>query len=295
MSLAQIQKLEEEFIQLAQKASKYSVAIESDKAIGSGIVIFPDAILTNHHVIKYHKKRLRIITHDSKVINADSVFWDKKSDLAIIFVSDLNLIPGQIKDTNKLKRGQFIFSLGNQYGLGKKGELSFSYGIISGFDRSIKSGTIKNYSYYEELIQTDLPIVPGNSGGGLFDLDGNIVGINCLTEHGSKKIGFAIPINTRTKLIIKNLYKKKKIEYGFLGINFKNTAVGAKVTKIIPKTAASQCDIKPGDIILKYRNSRILNRQELSKKIKATPKGERVKIQLLRNHKIKIVEIFIGD
>jgi len=287
-----LDNFQKEFIEIASNCSKFSVAVETGRVVGSGIIIGTGIVLTNSHIVDRRYDKITIIGYDGSKRNATNMIMDSKSDLAIIFVDTSGLKIATIKNTKDNKLGQLVVTLGNQYGLGKKGKLSFSYGAISGFDREVKPHNNTNNAYYDELIQTTIPLVPGNSGGGLFDIDSNLIGINCLADTNFRKIGFAIPIDTRTRFIINNLWNKKKIKYGFFGITLGNTKLGIKIKSIIPNTAASKCDIKKGDIIIKYRDSMVTNWQDLSKKIGATPIGEKVSIEIIRNNKTKIVEIF---
>ena len=180
-------------------------------ALGSGFILDEEGyILTNSHVIE-NASEITVILHDNTPLAAVLVGTDKKTDLALIKVdTNRKLTPVKFGDSDKIRVGDWILAIGNPFGLGG----SVTAGIISAKSRDIASGP------YDNFIQTDASINQGSSGGPMFNLQGEVIGINTAifsTTGGSMGIGFAIPAN-QAHFVIKQLKEQGKVTRGWIGI-----------------------------------------------------------------------------
>jgi len=273
-----LQDIEKEVIELVERVIPSVVPVVSFAGVGTGVVIADGIVLTNQHVVGNHKQVQIIGNKRSRF--SDLIVTDPKSDLAVIHVDTKGLKVAKLKYSEGLKRGQLTIAIGNPYGIGNRGNLIVSQGIIGGLGVSIYIDPV----YYGEMIQTTSSIHPGNSGGPLFNISGEVIGINTAIQHDVKNIGFAIPFNTRTRSIIQSLMDNKKIEYAVLGINITNSSTGVKVTKVFSGSVAAKIGLKKGDIILKYREADLRNVEDLMLRVKATPVQEAVEITIKRQN-----------
>ena len=178
------------------------------RSLGSGFIIEKEGlILTNNHVIEGAEK-IQVILANKERFDAKVVGRDAKTDIAVIRIDAKTSLPSvSLGDSAKLKVGDWVIAVGNPFGLGH----TITAGIVSAKGRIIGAGP------YDNFIQTDAAINPGNSGGPLFNLKGEVVGINTAIVSSGQGIGFAIPINL-AKEIIKQLEKKGRVVRGWLGV-----------------------------------------------------------------------------
>ncbi len=234
---------------------------------GSGVIYKHDEtkneyyVITNHHVVEDSDK-LSVVLPDNRNYDAILLGSDKRTDLAVIkFSSDKIFTIVDLADSDVLKSGQFAIAIGNPLGYDYYGSVTF--GVISGLDRYkyIDFDEDGTPEFYTSLIQHDVPISPGNSGGALFDINGNLIGINNMksVEENVDNIGFAIPSNTVIKVasILETDGIIRRPSLGIKGGDLEDIN-GAYISEIIPNTSAYYSDLKPGDIIIKY-NSVIIN------------------------------------
>jgi len=190
----------------------FSLNSEKTLSLGSGIIISDNGyILTNEHVSggKYSKCYVNIA--ETKGEYPGTVVWaDSDIDLAIIKIDRLGLTTAKLGDSDKIRIGSPVYAIGNPIGL--EFERTVTAGIISAVDRTIKITENEEYSYMEDLIQTDAGINSGNSGGPLINQNGEVIGINSVKIEEASNIGFAIPINL-VKPIIEKIIKDRNI-YG---------------------------------------------------------------------------------
>ena len=268
-------------------------------ALGSGFILDEEGyILTNSHVIE-NASEITVILHDNTPLAAVLVGTDKKTDLALIKVdTNRKLTPVKFGDSDKIRVGDWILAIGNPFGLGG----SVTAGIISAKSRDIASGP------YDNFIQTDASINQGSSGGPMFNLQGEVIGINTAifsTTGGSMGIGFAIPAN-QAHFVIKQLKEQGKVTRGWIGIkiqphaddiaksldlNEKQVIIISGVTEGSP---AKQAGIEAGDILLSVNNQPTGNTQNFSRLIAESPIGSEIEVSLWRNNqrlnkKIKIL------
>jgi len=266
-------------------------------ALGSGFIIDEKGIvITNNHVIKGAEDifvRVNGKNFKAKVLGADSGM-----DLAVLKIkSDNNFQPVKFGDSDNARIGDWVIAIGNPFGLGG----TVTSGIISARNRSI------GLSRYEDFIQTDASINQGNSGGPLFNMEGDVIGINTaiLGQSGSIGIGFAIPSNSAKK-VINQLIEFGETKRGWLGVRIQfvskeiaeveklDTARGALVASVAENSPSDKAGIKAGDIILEFDGRKINEMVELPKIVAETEVGKKVKVKLWRNKRELTKDIVIG-
>src|SRR5687768_3463930 len=203
-------------------ADKLSTFLDTvDRTVGTGFVVDPDGyIVTNDHVVG-KAEQLWVTTDDHKVYPAIVVGSDPRADIAILKIPATNLPTVTFSEAGPVRRGQWTIALGNPYGLSVGGDMCMSVGIVSATGRSLPKLSGKEDRLYSDLIQTTAQINPGNSGGPLFDLRGEVIGINTaviLPQKSTNGIGFAIPANERVMWIVESLKAGREVVYGFLGV-----------------------------------------------------------------------------
>ena len=268
------------------------------KSLGSGVIIDKKKgyILTNNHVVaKADEIKVRL-TND-KIYDAKIVGRDPKTDIALIQIENAKDLPQEAKlgDSDAIRVGDWVIAIGNPFGLGH----TVTAGIISAKGRIIGAGP------YDDFLQTDAAINPGNSGGPLFNMKGEVIGINtAIVAHG-QGIGFAIPSNM-AKAIAEQLIKTGKVVRGWLGVMIQEITPeladsigykgnkGALIADVLDKGPAKKAGLKRGDVILKFDNKVIDNAHTLSRVVSSTPPGKKVKLVIWRDGKEKTVEVKIG-
>ncbi len=267
-------------------------------ALGSGFIIDSKGILvTNNHVIQGAEDILVIVDGD-KEYKAKVIGSDPLSDLAVLKIeSQDRFIPVKFGDSDKARIGDWVIAIGNPFGLGG----TVTSGIISARNRSI------GLSRYEDYIQTDASINQGNSGGPLFNMDGDVIGINTAIfgRQGNIGIGFSIPSNSAKK-IIDQLIKYGETKRGWLGVRIQivtkeiaeveklDTARGALVASVAEDSPSDKAGIKAGDIILEFNGIAIKEMKELPKIVAQTEVGKLVNVKIWRNKKEITKRIKLG-
>ncbi len=270
------------------------------QSLGSGFIIDKKGfIITNNHVIE-NAEKIMVILQDDKSFEAEVVGKDPKTDVALLKINPKNTKLKAVKfgDSNNLRVGDWVMAIGNPFGFGG----TVTAGIVSARGRNIGGS-------YDDYIQTDASINRGNSGGPLFDMKGNVVGINTAIfsqSGGSVGIGFAVSSNL-AKQVSDQLRKYGRTKRGWLGVliqqitkeiadslGLKNTH-GALVSSATENGPAYKAGIKSGDIILKFNDIKIKNMNELPKVVAGTPVGKSVKVEIWRNGKIKTLNVKLGE
>ena len=191
-----------------------------DRTVGTGFIVDSDGyIVTNDHVVA-STDHIWVTTDDHHVYPAIVVGSDPRADLAVLKIPATNLPAVHFSDAAP-RRGQWTVALGNPYGLAGSGGMSVSVGVVSATGRSLPKLSSKEDRLYTDLIQTTAQINPGNSGGPLFDVHGNVIGINAaviLPQKLTNGIGFAIPVTARVRHVIQDLKEGREIVYGWLGV-----------------------------------------------------------------------------
>lgn len=266
-------------------------------SLGSGFIISSDGyIFTNNHVIEKADK-IKVILSDGKQYDAEVKGQDANTDIALIKISAKEKLPFvQLGDSDKLRVGDWVFAIGNPFGL----EHTVTAGIVSAKGRVIGSGP------YDNFIQTDASINPGNSGGPLFNLDGEVVGINTAIVAQAQGIGFAIPVNM-AKSILHDLKTKGSVTRGWLGLSVQDITDdmaenlklkekhGALVGNVFEGDPAAQAGIKTGDIIVEIDGRRIKNTHELLGTVATLPVGKKIAVRVLRDGKEMSFQVNVAE
>ena len=267
-------------------------------ALGSGFIIDQKGIVvTNNHVIQDADDIIVRVNGDqefkAKVLGADPLM-----DIAVLQLeTDKKFIPVAFGNSDKARIGDWVIAIGNPFGLGG----TVTAGIISARNRSI------GLSRYEDFIQTDASINSGNSGGPLFDMDGNVIGINTaiLGRNGSIGIGFSIPSNS-AQLVINQLLEFGETKRGWLGVRIQDVTKeiadvekldkprGALVASVAENSPSEKAGIKSGDIILEFNGKKINQMKELPAIVAKTQVGKNVEVKIWRDKKAIIKNVILG-
>ncbi len=270
------------------------------QSLGSGFVIDPSGIIiTNNHVID-KADEVMIKMHDGREFKAVVIGKDSKLDLAVLKVETDKPLPYvKFGDDSKSRIGDWVLAIGNPYSLGG----TITAGIISARNRDINSGP------YDKYIQTDAAINRGNSGGPMFNMDGEVIGINTAIfsrSGGNIGIGFAIPSN-QAQHVISQLRKYGHTKRGRIGISFQQVTDdiaeslgmeeghGALVSSVVEGGPADKAGILAGDIIIEYEGEVIKKRNELPIWVANTEIGKKVKLVVLRKGKRKKLTLVIDE
>ena len=267
-------------------------------ALGSGFIIDENGtVITNNHVIK-GADDIFVKVNGKKDYKAKIIGADPLSDIAVLKIETGDKFkPVKFGNSDDSRIGDWVIAIGNPFGLGG----TVTSGIISARNRSI------GLSRYEDYIQTDASINQGNSGGPLFNLSGDVIGINTaiLGQSGSIGIGFAIPSNSAQK-VIDQLIKFGETKRGWLGVRIQivdkdiaeslklDRARGALVASVAKGSPSEKGGIKDGDVILEFDGKLINEMKELPKIVAETEVGKKVKVKLWRNQKELTKEIILG-
>ena len=267
-------------------------------ALGSGFIIDAKGIVvTNNHVID-GAEDIVVQVNGEKKFNAKVIGADPLSDIAVLQLDTREkFIPVKFGDSDKARIGDWVIAIGNPFGLGG----TVTSGIISARNRSI------GLSRYEDYIQTDASINSGNSGGPLFNMDGDVIGINTaiLGRSGNVGIGFSIPSNS-AKIVIDQLIEFGETKRGWLGVRIQdvtkeiaevenlNEPRGALVASVAPNSPSEKAGVKAGDIILEFNGETIKEMKELPIIVARTEVGKKVKVKIWRNKKEIVKTITLG-
>ena len=267
-------------------------------ALGSGFIIDKKGIVvTNNHVIQ-DAKDIIVRVNGDKEFKAKVIGSDPLSDIALLQLETKEeFIPVRFGDSDKARIGDWVIAIGNPFGLGG----TVTSGIISARNRSI------GLSRYEDYIQTDASINSGNSGGPLFDMNGDVIGINTaiLGRSGSIGIGFSIPSNS-AKIVIDQLIKFGETKRGWLGVRIQDVTKeiadvenldkprGALVASVAENSPSDKAGVKAGDIILEFNGEVIQEMKQLPIIVARTEVGKKVQVKIWRNKKELIKNITLG-
>ena len=270
-------------------------------ALGSGFIIDAKGIVvTNNHVIKGAEDIIIRVEGDTEYIEykAKVIGADPLSDIAVLKIeSNDKFLPVKLGDSDKARIGDWVIAIGNPLGLSG----TVTSGIISARNRNI------GLSRYEDYIQTDASINQGNSGGPLFNMEGDVIGINTaiLGREGNIGIGFAIPSNSAKK-VIDQLIEFGETKRGWLGVRIQQVTKeiadvekldeprGALVASVAENSPSDKAGVKAGDIILEFDGTNIKEMTELPKIVAQTKVGKIVEVKIWRNKKELTKKITLG-
>jgi serine protease Do len=254
---------------------------------GSGVIIREDGtIVTNNHVVGEDTTEANIRLSDKSTMIARVMGRDKETDIAVLKIqSDRKFPAAKFGNSHDLKVGQWVLAVGNPMGLDR----TVTLGVISGIGRERL-----NLSRYENFIQTDAAINPGNSGGPLFNLRGEVIGINTAIIHMAQGIGFSIPADMVSR-VVDQLVSQGRVVRGWLGVGIQSLTKelaeqfgitegrGVLVNEVYENDPAHLAGIKPGDIILSVDDSPVDSPNQLSRLVARVGPGDNATIRLLRD------------
>ncbi len=268
-------------------------------SLGSGVIVSPSGyILTNHHVIETADE-VEVALIDGRKAKAKLIGSDPETDLAVLKINLKNVPAMVFGQSQHVKVGDVVLALGNPFGVGQ----SVTMGIVSALSRS---GV--GINTFEDFIQTDAAVNPGNSGGALVDTSGNLIGINTAIysrSGGSLGIGFAIPIHV-TSQIMEKIIQSGSVIRGWLGVSmqdlteelaesfgFENLS-GALIASILKDGPADKAGIKPGDILIAIEGKPLKNSSETLNLVAALSPGDTVTVTVVRSKQEKSFPVKVG-
>lgn len=265
---------------------------------GSGVIIDQEGhIATNNHVVG-DSSEVEVRLFDKTKLIAQVVGKDPDTDLAILKVTtDHPLVGAPFGDSSKVRVGQWVLAVGNPFGLDR----TVTLGVVSGIGRDNI-----NLSRYENFIQTDASINPGNSGGPLFNLRGEVIGINTAIINFAQGIGFAIPSNM-AKQVLHQLLASGKVLRGWLGVGLQPLTAdlakkfgvtegeGVLINEVFESDPAAVAGIKPGDIITKIDGNTVDTPNRLSRLVASLPPGATTKVEVVRDGQRLLVIVALSE
>mgnify|MGYP001204334919 CR=1 FL=1 len=268
-------------------------------SLGSGFVVDPNGIIiTNNHVIE-EADEITVTFSDGAKLDAELIGRDPKTDLAVLKVRSKKRLPFvSLGDSDKARVGDWVIAIGNPFGLGG----SLSAGVISAINRDINAGP------YDSFIQTDAAINRGNSGGPLFNMRGEVIGVNSAIispSGGSVGIGFSIPSNL-AKTVTAQLQNFGETRRGWLGVRIQQVtdelaeglslgkARGALVSEISPDGPAEKGGVKVGDVIVRFDGKPVPTMRDLPRIVAETTIDKPVQVEVIRRGKSRMLKIVTG-
>jgi serine protease Do len=269
------------------------------RGAGSGFIVSSDGyILTNAHVVK-GADEVEVKLIDKRKFSAKVVGADSRTDVAVIRITASNLPTVKLGDPDKLRVGEAVAAIGSPFGF----ENSVTAGIVSAKGRSLPSES------YVPYIQTDVPINPGNSGGPLFNMRGEVVGINSQIysrSGGYQGVSFAIPIDVAMD-VAEQLKSAGKVSRGWLGVVIQEVTAdlaesfgldrprGALVSQVQPDSPAAKAGLQPADVILQFDGRPVENSGDLPRMVGMAKPGAKIPLQVWRKGRTQDVTVTLGE
>lgn len=270
------------------------------QALGSGFLVDRSGyIVTNNHVIE-NASTVNAVLQDGRELEATLVGTDPKTDLALLKVESNGDLPAlQFGNSDDARVGDWVLAIGNPFGLGG----SATAGIISARGRDIQSGP------YDDYLQIDAPINSGNSGGPVFNADGEVIGVNTAIyspNGGNVGIGFAIP-SKQVQTVIAELKSSGIVHRGWLGVQIQDidddlasslgldNASGALIADVVDDSPASKADLRVGDVITNFGGEEISSAKSLSIAVANAGPSDKVPVKIWRDGKNKTVKVKLGE
>jgi serine protease Do len=267
------------------------------KALGSGFLVDGKGhVVTNAHVVD-GAKEVKVKLADEREYSAKVVGRDQRLDLAVLELAGAKDTQGtSLGSSADLRVGEYVVAIGNPFGLGN----TVTMGIVSAKDRAIGAGP------YDDFIQTDASINPGNSGGPLFNLKGEVVGINTAINPNGQGIGFAIPVDA-LKDVLEPLINNGRVDRGYLGVLIQPVDAalakalgiegtrGALVAEVVPGGAADRAGMKSGDVIVGVDGTNVPSSEELPRIVARHAPGTHAKVDVVRNGKRQALDVGLDE
>ncbi len=268
---------------------------------GSGVIIAPDGfVLTNHHVVE-GAEDVQVRLTDGRSFSAHLVGSDPATDLAVVRAEASNLPTAELGDSDSLRVGQLVIAIGNPLGF----QSTVSTGVISALGRALRSQAGR---LIENVIQTDVPLNPGNSGGPLVDSRGRVIGINTAMIFMAQGISFAVPVNT-VKWVVGELVTRGKVRRAYLGIAGQVRPIGRRIQRHLELQAATavevvsveeegpahQAGVREGDLMLNVDGKSVASVDDIHRLLTGWTGGSPLSLTILRNGERLQVQIIPGE
>ena len=272
---------------------------------GSGTIISDEGhILTNEHVVR-GAESIEVVYHTGRVVPAVVVGADARSDLAVLSAARGAPRVARRGDWASVRQGQWTLVLGNPFGLAGDGRASLSVGVIANLHRRLPGLGEADDRLYDDMIQTTAPIHPGNSGGPVFNIRGELLGVvtamhvRSVDDEGA---GFAIPLSPENWARVERLMRGERVDYGYLGLSVRAPAPGevactqeggAAIDRIEPSGPAKDAGLRPGDVIIRYDGAAVVAPEDLVRLVGRTPVGTLANVAFCRGGAVLSVLIRI--
>jgi S1-C subfamily serine protease len=272
-----------------------------NESAGSGLIVAPDGfILTNNHVVE-SRGEVEVALTDGQALTARIVGTDEFTDLAVVRVSAGGLPHGELGDSDRLRVGQVAIAIGNPFGF----QNTVSAGVVSALGRSLRS---KKGRLIENVIQTDVALNPGNSGGPLVDSRGRVIGINTAMIYMAQGISFSIPVNT-ARWVVGELVNHGRVRRAFLGIGAlarpisrrqqlsleKISSTVVQIVSVDPDGPTAASGIREGDFVLEIEGREVASPDDIHRMLSKLSVGGKVGVTILRNRKRIDFTIVLGE
>lgn len=273
-------------------------AEQRTRGVGSGFIIDADGyIVTNNHVVE-DADVITVTLHDGEAHEAELLGADPKTDLALLKIDAQELTAARFGDSDAVRVGDWVVAIGNPFGFGG----TATVGIVSARGRDLRAGP------YDDFLQIDAPINQGNSGGPVFNMAGEVIGINTAIyspNGGNVGIGFAIPAN-QAEEIVAELRNNGLVERGWLGVQLQgmddalaeslnlDSNAGALVAEVVSGSPAANANVDVGDVIVEFDDEAVDSPKALSRMVGTADSGERIPMKVWRNGKHKTLVVTLG-
>lgn len=285
--------------------SPFTGPSNEDSGIGTGFIVEPNGlVLTNRHVVSSSSARYRVVLKDGTDYEVKEIHRDPFVDLAILKIDppEADLPTVELGGSDDLKVGQTAIAIGNALG---RFTNTVTVGVISGIGRGVTASSGMGQSeVLDDVIQTDAALNPGNSGGPLLNLSGQVIGINVATTEGAENIGFSIPIDA-VKPILSEFKARGRIVRPFLGVEYviitedlsvlRKLPQGAFIQRVVSGTPAEAAGLKAGDIIVKVDGAEISESHTLAEVIRSHKVGDAFKLTVDRNGQTLDLTATLGE
>lgn len=265
---------------------------ESESGIGTGFIVDPNGlIVTNSHVVDSIEGEYSVVLKDGSTYDVDEIHLDRTTDIAILEITARDLPVVDFGDSDELKVGQMAIAIGNALG---RFQNTVTTGVVSGVGRELvaSGGFGTPTTVYENAIQTDAALNPGNSGGPLLNSSGQVIGINVATTAGADNISFAIPVNV-LKPLLESFIQEGKIIKPYIGIRYvmiteeiarlRDLPEGAFISQVVSGSPADKAGLKRGDIIVMANGVEVDSDNNVAKIISKARVGEVLEIKVDRD------------
>ena len=266
---------------------------------GSGVIIDEAGyILTNNHVVE-NARAINVVLRGDETRPAEIIGLDETTDLAVLKIARGGLIAAEWGDSDALQVGSLVWAVGNPFGLDR----SVTFGIISAKNRHV----FRESSPYQDFLQTDAAVNPGNSGGPLVDVAGKIVGINtAIVGRGYQGVSFSIPTSI-AKDVYEQLREAGRVVRGYMGVRLADptpewaermgleSLEGARVARVEEGAPAAKAGIQTDDVVIKWDGHNVVDATELTLLVGKTKIGSRVKVTVIRDGKPMELELTVGE